>query len=254
MIQYIVRTELWESYGKYYPINKDSREASGLVLIIGGGEYLYINGKRLHLSVGDAVFFRRGDRYRIELDNSYIKCYVINFQCDDEMPTFALYNCNDLANQFAKINTLWTRKYEDEYNELECMGMLYRLLTEVYRRRYVNSVPRRKKDRIAPAISYMHEHCTDQEMKINCLANLCGLSERSFRRLFHEVCGLSPKRYLSTLRIKHAKEHLASCRGIREVAQLCGFCDVYHFSKFFRSECGMSPSEYIRSISDESLL
>ncbi len=254
MIYSIVRSHFWESRGRGYPINKKSREASGLMLILDGGEYLNINGKCLHLVPGDVYFLRRGERYRLELDNGYVKCYVINFQCNDEMLSFVLNNCSDLTNQFAKIVSLWNNKREGAYDELDCMGMLYRLLAECYRRRYVNSVPRRKKERIAPAIAYMQEHYTDQDLKITDLAEQCDLGDRSFRRLFHEVCGLSPKRYLSVLRIKYAQELLIGDKTVSEVAQLCGFHDVYHFSNFFRNECGMSPSEYIRNISDEKLL
>ena len=255
MIQSIVYTKTWERCGKGYPIAHTSRKASGLMLILGGGQYLYMNGKCQHLVQGDIYFLRRGENYRLELDDDkYIKCYVINFQCDDEMLSFVLNNCSDLSNQFAKIVALWGRRREDPYNEMECMGLLHLLLAECYRRRYVISVPRRKKERVAPAIAYMQTHFSDQELKISDLAELCGLGERSFRRLFHEVYGLSPKRHLSALRVKAAKELLVCENSISEVAQLCGFHDVYHFSNFFRSECGMSPSEYIRSASDERLL
>ena len=254
MIHSIFRTRLWESHGEHYPIIHKSRKTSGLMLILGGGEYLYINGKCQHLVQGDIYFLRRGEHYRLELDNGYVKCYVINFQCDDEMLSFVLNNCNDLANQFAKIVSLWNNKQEGTYDELDCMGLLYHLLAECFRRRYVNSIPRRKKERVAPAIGYMQLNYADQELKINDLAELCGLGDRSFRRLFHEVYGLSPKRYLSALRVKYAKEFLADNHSVSEVAQLCGFHDVYHFSNFFRSECGMSPSEYIHSISDDRLL
>lgn len=255
MIQSIVYTKTWERYGKGYPIAHKSRKSSGLMLILGGGQYLYMNGKCLHLVPGDIYFLRCGEHYRLELDSdSYIKCYVINFQCDDEILSFVLNNCSDLSSQFAKIVALWGRRREDAYNEMECMGLLHLLLAECFRRRYVISVPRRKKERVAPAIAYMQAHYSDQELKINDLAELCGLGDRSFRRLFHEVCGLSPKRYLSEMRVKYAKELLLCNKSVSEVAQLCGFHDVYHFSNFFRSECGISPSEYIRSVSDDRLL
>jgi len=255
MIYSIVGTHLWESHGRGYPIIKESRRASGLMCILGGGEYLYINGKCVHLVPGDVHFLRRGENYRLELDhNKYIKCYVINFQCNDEMPSFVLNNCSDLTNQFAKIVSLWNNRREGAYNELDCMGLLYRLLAECYRRRYVNNVPRRKKERIAPALAHMQAHYSDQELKVSDLAALCGLGDRAFRRLFHEVYGLSPKRYLSSLRVKYAKELLADNHSISEVALLCGFHDIYHFSNFFRGECGMSPSEYVRSAADERLL
>lgn len=254
MIQNIVRVQLWESFGKYYPIVKASREASGLVLIIGGGEYLYYNDRRYRLGAGDLVCFRQGDSYRIELENSYIKCYVINFQWDAHTPTFPLYSCGDLTNQFVRLHTLWTRMRNEEYDSLESMGLLYQLLAEIFRRRSNSGIPRRKKERIQPAVKYLQDNFAQQELRISHLCELCGLTERSPRRLFQEVYGLSPKQYLSEQRIRYAKKLLIDGCSIGEAALLCGFHDVYTFSSFFKRNYGASPREYARSASGETLL
>jgi len=252
MIQNIVRTELWESFGMYYPIDKKYREAGGLVLITAGGQYLYINGKRIHCLPGDAVYFRRGDKYRIELDSGkHIKCYVINFQCDLDVDAFVVSGCGDLAGKCAKILSACVRKREDEYCMLDAAGMLCMLLAEIFRRKNMAGIPMRKRERMAPAIKYIQDNFFSEDLRIGELADLCGMKERSFRRAFKEVCGVSPKRYVSMLKMKRAKQLLCSGHGVGEVAAMCGFRDVYHFSGFFKGECGVSPREYMNgAVSD----
>jgi len=251
MIHYIVHTVIWVGHENYVI---KSRGFSALALVLDGGAQLYVDGRHLHFTTGDIVFFKKGGHYRVEPDNGYVKCNVINFQCDDEIPICVLNGCGDLINQFSKIHTLWHRKCENAYSELDCMGMLYHLFAEFYRRREIRGIPLRKKKRISPALDYMRDYHTDHEITINRLAELCGMSERSFRRFFHEVYGISPKRYLTSLRVNYAKGLLDGAHTVSQVALLCGFHDIYRFSSFFKDECGMSPSEYIRTTANESFL
>jgi len=243
MIQSLVYTKTWERHGKGYPIAHTSRKASGLMLILGGGQYLYMNGKCQHLVQGDIYFLRRGENYRLELDDDkYIKCYVINFQCDDEMLSFVLNNCSDLSNQFAKIVPLWNNRREGAYNELDCMGLLYRLLAECYRRRYVNNVPRRKKERIAPALAHMQAHYSDQELKVSDLAALCGLGDRAFRRLFHEYTGKSPIEYRNEIRLEEARRLIGTGEYlVEEAANAVGFSNISFFCRCFKKRFGHTP-------------
>jgi YesN/AraC family two-component response regulator len=46
-------------------------------------------------------------------------------------------------------------------------------------------------------------------------------------------------------RIELAKHMLESnCLTVGEVAELCGFSDVYYFSKVFKGICGIPPSKW----------
>jgi YesN/AraC family two-component response regulator len=47
------------------------------------------------------------------------------------------------------------------------------------------------------------------------------------------------------LKIKEAKALLRSKKmSITEISELCGFSDVYYFSKTFKQICGMPPSAW----------
>jgi transcriptional regulator GlxA family with amidase domain len=56
---------------------------------------------------------------------------------------------------------------------------------------------------------------------------------------------MPPHRYLLELRIKHAKELLATTGlNLQEIAAYCGFADIHHFSKAFKKAIGLPPGEF----------
>ena len=67
-------------------------------------------------------------------------------------------------------------------------------------------------------------------------------------RLFRELCGMSPKQYLTDLRFRYAKELLTGdYSSIADVAYKAGFSDPCHFADSFRRTFDMTPGEYRRS-------
>ena len=57
--------------------------------------------------------------------------------------------------------------------------------------------------------------------------------------------GLPLHQYLLRTRIYHSIELLSEKRlTISEIAEQCGFCDIYHYSKTFKKIIGIPPSEY----------
>ena len=84
---------------------------------------------------------------------------------------------------------------------------------------------------------------------MSVLAELCGMSEVSFRKIFTNAMGITPLKYINHLKIASAKELLLSksCT-ISKVAELSGFhCDSY-FSREFKKHTSMSPIEYKNGI------
>ena len=249
-IDSIIQIELFENFGSGYPLDKLSRNFNGIIYLVAPRDRIFINGKCYDLEPGDVIFFRKGEKYRVELPDNYLKCYVIDFSGENDGDYMVVRDCEELLPMFERAEQLWRRHREDEYFRLDCAALTYRILAELCRRRDKLGQPLRKTEKLKPVIERIHLEYSSPELRVSELARMIGVSERSLSKTFTEVYGCSPKRYLTELRIKRAKELLAANSSreypISEVAKQVGFSDVYHFSNFFRRESGMSPSEYRR--------
>lgn len=88
-----------------------------------------------------------------------------------------------------------------------------------------------------------------ENIQLNELAHLSGLSLSSFNRKFKKIYNESPKKYILTKRLERAKELLSLSEArISEIAFDCGFDDPANFTKSFSAQFGISPSNYRKSI------
>lgn len=79
------------------------------------------------------------------------------------------------------------------------------------------------------------------------LAAAIGLSPSQVRRLFRKHLRTSPRRWLTNERIVRAQDLLLhSDLPLTEIADACGFCDVYHLGKEFRRSVGIPPGAWRR--------
>lgn len=103
-------------------------------------------------------------------------------------------------------------------------------------------------NRILPALELI-ETQLGATLKVEVLAVACSLSRNAFSRLFKQVVGSSPLRYINRKRLEIAMSKLVyGDLPIADIAKSVGFCDQFHFSKTFRAETGESPSQYRANI------
>ncbi|MDR1109020.1 MAG: response regulator [Spirochaetaceae bacterium] len=106
------------------------------------------------------------------------------------------------------------------------------------------------KSRLIQAIAasidvHFNEYITLELTAANYGINACYLS-----LLFKEVIGVNFQEYLSHVRIRNAKEFLASGRyKVGEVAEKTGYSNRLYFSKAFKKIEGLTPSEFMNTVS-----
>lgn len=79
------------------------------------------------------------------------------------------------------------------------------------------------------------------------LARISGaafFSKFHFIRLFKEIYGLTPHRYLRFVRIERAKQYLKSGRSVTDACYSVGFDSIGSFSALFKRMVGSTPSKY----------
>ena len=75
------------------------------------------------------------------------------------------------------------------------------------------------------------------EIKLSDLANLAGISQYHFSRLFKKSLGISPNKYVIKQRVERAKSLLKNPElSVTDVALLCGFNSHSHFGQYFRRD------------------
>jgi AraC-like DNA-binding protein len=99
---------------------------------------------------------------------------------------------------------------------------------------------------ISKAVSHLRQNY-QQDIAIEEVARLAGLSIRQLQRKFKSLFGQGPQQFLIKTRL------LSSCRLLRETTQSlaeiafsCGFTDQSAFARHFRRQFGITPREYRR--------
>jgi transcriptional regulator GlxA family with amidase domain len=82
--------------------------------------------------------------------------------------------------------------------------------------------------------------------RIDDLAMYIGLSQSALERRFRRVIGVSPKRFASLARLRHAAQLQAAGADLTTVAHTSGYFDQSHFIKEFRRITGSAPSAFFR--------
>lgn len=103
--------------------------------------------------------------------------------------------------------------------------------------------------RLQRVIDYMNAHL-GEDLSIETLASEACLSPFHFARAFKAATGTAPHRFLTDLRIEHAKTLIAEGRHpLAEIADLCGFSSQPHLTRWFKRIVGTTPSDYRTSCS-----
>ncbi|WP_255433393.1 AraC family transcriptional regulator [Brevibacillus sp. LEMMJ03] len=103
------------------------------------------------------------------------------------------------------------------------------------------------KSSLARAKAYMDQNF-DQNVTIEKLAHLAGVSPKYFVDLFKKTYGISAIDYLTQLRVNRAKTLMArSGAKLRDIAHQVGYHDEFYFSRKFKKEVGVPPTVYMKS-------
>ncbi len=99
---------------------------------------------------------------------------------------------------------------------------------------------------LKPVTDYIQAHY-HEDISVDGLAAMTRTSPSNFRLKFSRTLGISPGRYITTIRLNAARKLLETTEMlISEIATETGFFDQSHFTKMFKHERGITPGEYRR--------
>ena len=171
-------------------------------------------------------------------------CIDIYFDTPDVMPseTVNLKNMSELKPLFIKMYNIWKSKKKGFY--AESMSILYEIIGKIksHNLKYTTDAQGNK---ILPSYNYMLENFLNKKFDYKKMCEKSGLSYDYFKDIFVKHYKLPPVKYVTYLRIEKAKELLITGHfSVSEIAELCGFDNVYYFSNVFRKQAGVSPKKY----------
>ncbi len=143
-----------------------------------------------------------------------------------------------IPSAFRSLFDIFSR--ESAHRELSLAAALLQLITTLSEA--VSSTE--PSNPIARSLQYINASYTD-DIQIPTLAAMENLSNSRYHVVFKETVGLSPRAYITMLRMRHACELLSNTDlTVRQIGALVGYDDSHFFCKVFKSKMGLSPSLY----------
>ena len=222
-------------------------------IISGQAEYT-IDGTRYIVSSGDLICIPSGSkRSAVSIPDALMECYSVNgkiFNINGEdvtLPLPLIRNIGlhkDIINLYNDLNTIWTLK--DPGYKLRAKGIYLMILQRYFQIIIYQRDTSIMDTRIKKVLHYMSNHY-NEPLTVQKMASMFNLSDMYFGNLFKQETGMSFRNFLTLIRMNRAEEMLYSGEyKIHEIADACGFTDVFYFSRVFKKHRGISPSDAIR--------
>ncbi len=204
------------------------------------GKITYTHNHRKTVSTPDvAVFLPMHESYELYNHESG-EFPLINFYCQS----------NDFTAEFISIPIHDVQIYLTDFEIIQrCMlnkEKRLQAISSLYRILYSLSFEKQDSVGIAGEIkTYINNNIGNSELSNESIAKEMGISEVYLRKLFKEKLNITPKQYILLMRLEQAKQSLSQTgESITDIAEKCGFSNVYHFCRMFKERTGYTPLNY----------
>ena len=220
--------------------NSNKRKSRLGVILKGSGTYLYLN-QTLKVSEGDVVLIPEHIycysewHGSPEIEVQYLSCFMHyeGFQYEPQR-----IDCNESQ----KNDILHICHLLEQGETLEAYSCFYRLLQHLLPKIIPSKITFDKT--LQSAVEYITSHYSE-EFSVTELAKVCLVSESTLYHLFQKELGQTPVRFLNSIRINVAIEHLENTSlSISTISRLVGFHSENHFRKVFCEFVGTTPLKY----------
>lgn len=217
-----------------------------LIFHLSGESTVFFNGKRLEITKDSIRFLPQGEIHEYIVNRKERgECIDIFFDTDvpvtNEAFVLKLKQSEKIKSLFKKIFSVWVAKNDGYY--LEGISIIYKIFSELQKKNYI---PESQFNSIKPAIDYIERHFLDKKITTEELASCCAISYPYIKKLFVKKFGVPPIKYSIQLKINYACDLLKSeLYTISQTAEICGYNDIYFFSRQFKEYMGISPTDFI---------
>lgn len=159
-----------------------------------------------------------------------------------ELPGFVEHVVYDRGLDLLQTLHEMVMRQDDGFGKEENLLFLLSLLIQNYGKPFSDCVPECRQE-MEQVCAYIETHFSEH-IDLGQLCRYANLSKSTLLRAFTKSKGITPYRYLETVRINEAKKLLSTGMPPAEVAMRTGFSDQSHFSHYFSRFIGLSPGGY----------
>ena len=251
-----LRIEAYRFEGIMQPFPNHFHEHYVLGFVEDGQRILSCKNKEYRIERGNVILFNPGDNHacvqsddgtfdyrgfniskRIMLDlaaevtgRRELPGFSKNVICDDEI-TCCLRPLHEMV-----------MRGISDFGKEENLLFLISALIQKYGQPFESCIPECPQE-IEKACEFMRQHFSER-ICLDQIARYAGLSKSTLLRAFTKSKGITPYRYLETIRINEAKLLLEKGVLPIEAAMQTGFADQSHFTNYFSSFIGLAPGVY----------
>lgn len=224
-----------------------------MTYLIDGAARYTIDGVQHEVSAGDLVCLREGMwKEARTYPGRLMRCFSVNFLAinrngESVYPPFPDVSHvavkDDIVKLFQELVYTW---FDQQVGyTIKSQGLLLLILHRFFELTVYKIDSMVGDCRIKTAIRYITQHFTER-LTVKKLAELVNLNAAYFGALFKRETGISVNRYVAKLRVRNAENMLRSgAYRVAEVADYCGYSDIFHFYKQFKAIIGVPPSRCI---------
>lgn len=233
-----------------FQFSKGDQDYCTMALILGGSARYELDGSTFTVQAGDVLFVPGHTGYTVRVTSKEPwEHIVIAFRTAEDPGQFPLDRVHKVVRSsrfeelFRQAYTVWSAcafGYKLQTKAIVSQ-ILFELLRENVTRHFGSNTALSS---LKAASDYMEQNYC-RKITVEELAERSGYSASHFARQFTRVYGVSPIQYLNGIRILHAKNLLRTDQyTIAEIAQKCGFSNVYYFSRCFKQLTGIPPTKW----------
>ena len=233
-----------------FTFSKGDQDYYLVALILDGSARYQLDGKTFTAEAGDVMFFRKGTHYTAKVTSKTPWEHIaVGFHADGDMDEFLTEGAtrvshgNRFGDLFRQAYSVWSGcgfGYK-----LQTKALIYQILFSIMEENVSHLVGNNAALRAMKAASDYIEQHYQEKITVEALALRSGYSASHFARVFAKVYNTSPIQYVNQVRILHAKNLLRTGQySMAEIAQECGFSNVYYFSRCFKQITGTTPAKW----------
>lgn len=220
--------------------------------VLGGKvDYHMADGSHFTLQAGDVQYLPLYCSYTMDIHPEEFHYIVCDFDCPVEEPRrdlwFSAQNPQIYEKLFRELALCFSGESYDRM--ASSMAVLFQIYAQIVRDHHPGYLSGSAKKKIVKAQTYIQQNLADRNLSVQQLAATAQMSQVHFRRLFHDLCGMSPVKYLVNARVEKAKSLLGlSEMRLEDVAAQTGFSSTAHLCAAFKNVTGQTPGQYRKGI------